>query len=174
VHNPSAQIFAPNGIAVDPAGDLFIADTNNHRIRKVAPNGIITTIAGTGTSGFSGDGGPGTAAQLSFPTDVAADGLGNVWIADSANNRIRKLTSSGVISTIAGAGAMGFGGDGGAAVSAQLSRPFSIALDGGGNLLIADTNNSRVRLVNAAGVITTIAGTGANGFAGDGGAAGTV
>src|SRR5205814_7257095 len=124
------------------------ADSSNHRIRKIAPNGVITTIAGIGTNGFSGDGAAGTAAQLSYPSDVAVDGAGNVYIADFGNNRVRKLTPSGVISTVAGTGAAGFAGDGGTALSAKLWGPGAITLDGAGNLLIADRNNNRVRMVD--------------------------
>jgi mucin-19 len=166
----AAQI-QPLGIAVDSAGDLFIADTNNQRIRKVAPNGVITTIAGNGTNGFSGDGGPGVAAQLSFPTRIALDGAGNVFISDTSNNRIRKLTPSGVISTVAGNGSRGFSGDGGAATAAQFFNPTGIAVDNSGNLFIADNGNTRVRMVNGSGVISTIAGTGIQGLGGDGGSA---
>ncbi|HEY2384676.1 MAG TPA: hypothetical protein VGK48_26165, partial [Terriglobia bacterium] len=166
----SAQI-AGRGIAVDAAGDLFIADTYNHRIRKVTPAGVISTIAGTGTGGFAGDGGTGLAAQFNYPSGIAVDGAGNIWIADTGNQRIRKLASSGIISTVAGTGTAGYSGDGGAAVAAQLSSPVNIALDGSGNLYIADTTNARIRMVNGSGVITTIAGNGIAGNTGDGGPA---
>jgi mucin-19 len=167
----SADLYGPNGIGLDTAGNLYIAETNNHRIRKLTPNGVMTTVAGSGTNGFSGDGGLAASAQLSYPNDVAADAAGNLFIADTANNRIRKITPGGIISTVAGTGVAGFSGDGGAAISAKLSGPAGLAVDGAGNLLIADTNNNRIRMMSLAGVINTIAGTGAAGFAGDGGPA---
>lgn len=166
----SAEITG-RGIAVDAAGNVFIADTDNHRIRKVTPAGVISTVAGTGTPGFSGDGGSGLAAQLNYPLGVAVDAAGDIWIADTSNQRIRKLTASGIISTVAGNGTSGFGGDGGAASSAELASPTGIALDSSGNILIADYGNNRIRMVNAAGVITTVAGNGVSGKLGDGGLA---
>ncbi len=165
--------------AFDAAGNLYIADPANNRIRKVsAGTGIITTVAGTGVSGAAGDGGPATAATLSFPTGVQLDAAGNIYIADSNNHRIRKITA-GVITTIAGASttnnAGGFTGDGGTAVQAQLHTPSGIAFDTSGNLYIADTGNHRVRKVDSAGVITTVAGSdtpnNSGGFSGDGGPA---
>ncbi len=168
----SARLNIPIGVAVDAAGNIYIADRDNLRIRKVDTAGVITTIAGTGTSGYNMDGIAATAAQLSNPTGVAADAAGNVYIADAANRRIRKIDAvSGTISTIAGTGIAGFSGDGGPAASAQLSNPYGVALDAAGNLHIADTNNNRIRKVDTAGVITTVAGTGSANFSGDGGAA---
>ena len=161
----------PHDVAVDGAGNLFIADYWNHRIRKVDSAGVITTIAGTGEFGFSGDGGPAVQAQLSSPRGVAVDGAGNLFIADLGNHRIRKVDASGVITTVAGTGVLGFGGDGGPAVQAQLYSPFDVVVDGAGNLFIADTDNHRIRKVDASGVITTVAGTGVLGFGGDGGPA---
>ena len=160
------------GLAVDSAGNLFIADTGNQRVRRVdAITGVITTVAGTGTRGFSGDGGPATHAQLDTPVGVAVDAAGNLFIADDTNNRIRKVdVTTGVITTVAGTGTGGFSGDGGPATGAQLAAPIGVAVDAAGNLFIADTGNQRVRRVDAAtGVITTVAGTGTGGFAGDGG-----
>ncbi len=167
----AAQLNYPSGAALDASGNLYIADTFNDRIRKVDTAGMITTVAGTGTNGDSGDGGPATAAQLNQPSGVAVDGAGNLYIADAPNHRIRKVDAAGVITTIAGTGSGGFSGDGGAATAARLNQPASVALDGSGNIYIADWFNHRVRKVDAAGVITTIAGTGSGGFSGDGGAA---
>src|SRR2546425_1017218 len=169
----SAQLWTPTGIAVDAAGNLFIADADDHRIRRVAAGtGIITTVAGTGTAGFGGDGGPATGAQLWTPTGVAVDAAGNLFIADADNNRIRQVAASGIITTVAGTGIAGFGGDGGPATSARLSTPTGVAVDAAGNLLIADANNDRIRRVAAdTGIISTVAGTGVAGFSGDDGQA---
>jgi len=134
-------------VALDPAGNLYIADFGNSRVRKVTPGGTISTYAGTGTPGFAGDGGPATAAQLSFPQGVALDSAGNLYIADSNNNRIRKVTPGGTISTYAGTGLQGFSGDGGPAIDAQLWFPVGVALDSAGNLYIADQENQRIRKV---------------------------
>jgi hypothetical protein len=132
---------------------------------------IIITLAGNGTAGFSGDGGPATGALLNAPTDVAVDASGDVFIGDSFNNRIRKVTPAGTISTIAGNGTGGFSGDGGPATSAQLNFPEGVAVDAGGDVFIADTGNQRVRKVTPGGTIGTVAGTGTAGFSGDGGPA---
>ena len=167
----AAQLNSPRGVALDGAGNVYIADTSNHRIRKVDTSGTITTIAGDGTFGFGGDGGPASAAQLNFPRGVALDGAGNVYIADTSNHRIRKVDTSGTITTIAGDGTFGFGGDGGPASAAQLTFPEGVALDGAGNVYIADTSNHRIRKVDTSGTITTIAGDGTFGFGGDGGPA---
>ena len=161
----SAQLNAPPGVAVDSAGNLYIADYNN-RIRKVS-NGVIATVAG-GASSF-GDNGPAIGAELFRPYGVAVDAAGNSYIADSGNSRVRKV-SNGVITTVAGNGAQGFGGDNGAATSAQLNEPYGVAVDSSGNLYIADSGNSRIRMV-ANGVITTVAGSGTQGFGGDNGPA---
>ena len=167
----SAQLSEPFGLALDGSGNLYIADRANHRIRKVSPSGLITTVAGTGDVGNSGDGGPATCARLFSPFGVAVDGSGNLYIADFGNCRIRKVNTSGVISTVAGTGSCGYGGDGGPAISARLNSPIDVALDGSGNLYIADRNNHRIRKVNASGVISTVAGTGIYGYSGDGGLA---
>ena len=166
-----ARLAFPRGAALDEAGNLYIADTENHRVRKVDAAGVISTVAGTGKGGSSGDGGPAVRAQLAFPWGVAADGAGNLYIADRNNHRIRKVDAAGNISTVAGSGQWGYGGDGGAAVRAQLAFPYNVAADGAGNLYIADTWNDRIRKVDAAGVISTIAGSGETGYSGDGGAA---
>ena len=167
----AAQVSSPYGVALDGAGNLYIADTGNHRIRKVNSAGVISTVAGNGTRGYGGDGGPATAAQLQLPAGVAADGAGNLYIADFHNHRIRKVNSAGVISTVAGTGAAGYGGDGGPATAAQLKYPYGLALDGAGNLYIADYENHRIRKMNSAGNISTVAGTGAAGYGGDDGRA---
>jgi len=164
----SAQLNSPYCVAVNAAGDLFIADTENHRIRKVA-GGIITTLAGDGKTDFSGDGGQAVNARLAFPWGVAVDIEDNLYIADSGHNRIRKV-SNGVITTVAGNGARGSGGDNGPAIDAQLEMPDSVAVDAAGNLYITQWYNEVVRKVSR-GVITTIAGNGADGFGGDGGSA---
>ena len=166
-----ARLSNPWGIALDGMGNLYIADTNNHRIRKVDATGVISTIAGTGESGFSGDGGRAVDARLSYPWSVAGDSMGNLYIADANNHRIRKVDSAGVISTFAGTGESGFSGDGGLAADARLNNPRGVTVDGGGNLFIADRLNHRIRKVGSAGVISTFAGTGESGFSGDGGAA---
>ena len=167
----SAQLRFPSNVALDSAGNLYIADSINHRIRRVDASGNISTIAGTGTQGFSGDGGPASSAQLAGPYGLALDSAGNLYIAEYANHRIRKVDASGDISTIAGTGALSFGGDGGPASSAQFNFPVGVALDGAGNLYIADESNHRIRRVDASGDISTIAGTGTGGFSGDGGMA---
>ncbi len=168
----SASLALPEGVAVDGAGNLYIADEENHRIRKVSTSGIITTIAGTGVKGFAGDAGLATNAQLEQPAGVAVDAAGNIWhIADSVNQRIRMVGLDGIITTVAGNGMVAFGGDGGLAVDASLNFPEGVAVDGSGNLYIADTQNHRIRQVSLGGIITTVAGTGTASFAGDGGPA---
>jgi len=167
----SAELNFPAGVAVDSAGNLYIADYNNSVIRKVNTSGIMTTVAGNGTGGYSGDSGPATSAELYLPIGVAVDGTGNLYIADTGNQRIRKVDASGIITTVAGNGTAGYSGDGGLAISAQLDRPTSAAVDSAGNLYIADTGNQRIRKVNASGIITTVAGNGTFGYSGDGGAA---
>jgi sugar lactone lactonase YvrE len=161
-----AQLSEPTGISVDPVGNLLIADTANHRVLLVdKATGVIATLAGTGTPGFSGDSGIGTAAQLNGPTAVAADGHGLVLIADTFNNRVRRLdTNTGTIATIAGTGAQGFGGDGDFANKAELTEPSGVAVDAKGNILIADTFNNRIRRIDhQSGIIMTVAGTGTRG-----------
>jgi sugar lactone lactonase YvrE len=167
----SASLNNPIGIAVDASGNIYIVDNGNYRIRKVSTSGIISTVAGTGSGGFSGDGGPATAATLYNPYGVAVDGSGNLYIADYQNQRIRKVNTSGIISTVAGNGSFGFSGDGGAATAASLNAPYGVAVDASGNLYIADYGNHRIRKVNTSGIISTVAGTGSQGFSGDGGAA---
>jgi len=166
-----ASLYEPKGVAVDEAGNLYIADTFHHRIRKVDRAGIITTVAGNGVSGFSGDGGPATQASLNFPYDIAPDSSGNLYIADNGNYRIRKVSAKGIISTVAGNGQGGFSGDFGPATEAALYSAGGVAADGSGNLYIADLGNYRIRKVSANGIISTVAGNGVAGFSGDGSAA---
>jgi len=164
----NAELSTPEGAAVDAFGNLFIADAANNRIRKVAVGGVITTVAGTGAAGSLGDGGAATAAELNSPIAVTLDASGNLFIADAANNRVRKVGVNGLITTVAGNGTQGFSGDGGPATSAELYLPFGVAVDAFGNLFIADFHNSRIRKVGTNGLITTVAGTNVSGFSGDG------
>lgn len=171
----SAQFTNPIRVAVDAAGNLFVDDYTNHSVRKVDKNtGNVSTVAGNGTLGFSGDGGSGAGAQLSNILDVVVDAAGNVYIADSLNSRVRRVDSSGNISTFAGNGNRGYDGDGGAATNATLYFPAGLAVDSAGNVYIADYGNATVRKVNKAGVISTVAGVGYSVFGsapGDGGPA---
>ncbi|HMC43225.1 MAG TPA: hypothetical protein VKI20_09460, partial [Acidimicrobiales bacterium] len=134
----SAALNFPLGVAVDGSGNMFVADGANNRVRKVSPAGTITTFVGTGAAAYSGDGGPATAATLDFPTDVAVDGSGNLFIADFNNSVVRKVSPAGVITTVAGSGTPGYSGDGGPATLARLTSPVGVALDSGGNLYVAD------------------------------------
>lgn len=168
----AAKLYYPIDSVSDSTGNVYIADRNNNRIRKVATNDIITTVVGTGSTTCLGDGGQATAACLSNPYGVAIDSSNNLYIADYGHCRIRKVTTAGIISTVAGTGTCGFSGDGGQATSANLRYPTGVFVDSAGNIFIADRTNHRIRRVTAAtGVITTIAGTGTAGFLGDGGAA---
>jgi trimeric autotransporter adhesin len=166
-----AQLYGPRGVAVDASGNIYISELATNRVRKVDTAGIITTVAGTGSSGFSGDGGPATAAKLNGPEGLYIDASGNLYIAEISNHRIRKVDTAGIISTVAGVGTQGFSGDGGAATAAELNRPEGVSVDAAGNMYIADTDNNRIRKVDTAGVITTVAGTGVSAFSGDGGVA---
>jgi len=167
----AASLRTPSAVAADSVGNLYISDQGNARIRKVTPQGIITTIAGNGTAAFSGDGGPATSASLNSPQGLALDAAGNLYIADSENHRIRKVSPDGTITTAVGNGVARFSGDGGPATAASLSSPSGLALDASRNLYIADTSNQRIRKVSPDGTITTVAGSGAGGFSGDGGSA---
>ena len=164
----TSHVGFPWGVAVDGAGNVYFADQSNCRIREINTSGIISTIAGTGFATFGGDGGPATAAKLQYPMGVALDNAGNIYIADEGNNRIRKINSSGVISTIAGSAVLGFSGDGGPATAAKLYYPQGIAVDVVGNIYIADLNNNRIRKINTAGIMSTITGDGTAGYNGDG------
>jgi trimeric autotransporter adhesin len=167
----SAALYYSNGIAIDASGNIYIADSFNNRIRMVTKStGIITTVAGSGLEGYSGDGGLATSAGLYYPKGVAIDASGNIYIADTDNNRIRMVTkTTGIISTVAGSGLEGYSGDGGLATSAGLFCPNDVAIDASGNIYIADTDNNRIRLVTkSTGIITTVAGSGLEGYSGDG------
>ena len=167
-----ALLLKPLGVAVDVQGNLYIADAGNSRIRKVDTNGIITTIAGGGNPPDGlGDGGPATGARLDRPQDVAVDSEGNVYIVDCFNQRIRKIDTSGIITSVAGNGIRGYSGDGGPATQAQLNYPNDVAVDAEDNLYFADGFNYRIRKVDANGLITTVAGNGIEGYSGDGGPA---
>ena len=166
-----AQLEDPKAVYAAPSGDLYIADSGNDRIRRVDRAGTITTLAGTGVTGFSGDGGPATGAQFDGPRSLAGDGAGNLYVADDNNDRIRRIDPAGVVTTVAGTGVEGFGGDGGPAGSAQLNHPRGVAVDGRGDLFIADSMSHRVRMVDRSGIISTVAGCGRQGFGGDGGPA---
>ncbi|MFF1270510.1 RICIN domain-containing protein [Streptomyces anulatus] len=169
----SAQLKHPYGIAVDNTGTLYFSDYSNHRVRKITTDGKISTIAGTGTAGYGGDDGPGVNARLNCPREVAVDRTGTVYVADASNNRVRKIAADGKISTVAGTGAAGSGGDNGAATLAQLNKPFGVAVDSTGALYIAEFGSHRIRKITADGKIIRFAGTGVAGFGGDGGPAGS-
>jgi len=166
-----ALLFTPAGAVLDGAGNFYFADSDHHRIRKITPAGVISTVAGNGTGGFSGDGGDARNAQLRNPQGLALDAAGNLVIADTNNNRIRRVNASGTIQTIAGSGVRSFSGDGGAAVLAGLNRPIGIAFDFQSGFYIADTDNNRIRRVNATGQISTFAGTNTPEVLGDNGLA---
>ncbi|GEM_PF-5569218 len=171
-----AKLFQPDGLAIDAQGNLYIADANNNRVRRVATNGIISTIAGEGSSGEFGDNGPAASAALNTASvgaaGLAIDPNGDLVISDSGNNRVRKVSlASGIITTIAGNGVAGYTGDNVPATSASLNHPIGLAYDSEGNLFIADRDNHRIRKVTPAGTISTVAGTGVAGFSGDAGPA---
>ena len=165
----SGEFHWPYSIAIDNSGNLYIGDEYNNRVRKISNTGIVTTIAGTGTAGFSGDGGPATLAEINGPAGIAVDPSGNVYIADASNNRIRKITIYGIINTVAGDGTAGYSSDGVSATSSELNNPTGIAVDGSGTMFIADNLNARIRKVSPSGLISTICGTGTPGYTGDGG-----
>jgi hypothetical protein len=175
-----AELDSPQGVAVNAKGDVFIADTYNNIIREVTPRGQISTYAGNGNAGDKGDNGPAWWAELSSPTGLAVDALGNLYIADSGNNVIRRVSTKGVITTVAGdvaadqasGGLGGFGGDGGPATQARLNSPQGVALDQAGDLFIADTFNNAIREVTPSGTISTLVNTvGKKGSSGNGGPA---
>lgn len=167
----AAPLTLPRFAAYDRTGSLHIADDWAHRIRKVDQSGVITTIAGNGISGFSGDGGPAKLAMVSFPTGLTFDHNGNILFTDQGNYRVRKIDTQGVITTIAGNGTIGYSGDGGPAINASFSLMYGLAVDRTGNIYICDTGNNVIRKIDTAGIITTVAGNGTAGFSGDGGPA---
>jgi len=164
----AAQLFGANDVAIAADGSQYIADHYNHRVRKVSPDGMISTVAGNGTAGFSGDGGPGVSAKLNWPKRVAVAADSSLYIADTSNNRVRRVGLDGNISTVAGGGASG---DGGLATAAYISRPEGLAVASDGSLYIAENGGNRIRRVGPDGIIATVAGNGTAGFGGDGGAA---
>ena len=169
---PASALFAfPSRVAVAPNGDIYVADSANNRVRRIGANGLVSTVAGTGTAGFNGESDTATAIQLSFPRDVAVGPNGNVFVADTNNVRIRQVTQQGRLATIAGSGLFGFQGDDGAATRAALAGPRGVAVDVTGNIYIADTLNHRIRKITPDGTITTLAGGNTAGFSGDGGQA---
>ena len=168
----SASLFSPQGICSDIAGNIYIADGSNHRVRKVDTFGIITTIAGTGTVGFSGDGGPAVSAEIMSVYGLSSDGMSGIYTVDMNGDRIRKIDLvSGIITTVAGNGMTGYSGDEGVATSAELNFPFGVYASKKGTIYIADANNHRIRFIDASGIIHTIAGIGIAGYSGDGGSA---
>lgn len=170
----SAALAYPFAAVYDAAGNLYVADTNDHRVRRVdAKTQVITTVAGSGASGYAGDGRPAWGATLSSPSGLAFDRFGNLYIADSGNARIRRVRAgTGVIETIAGTGSWGFSGDGGPALQAEFAQPLALALDFDGNLLVADSSNDRVRRIDLkTSIVSTLAGNGTEASSGDGGPA---
>jgi hypothetical protein len=160
----AAQFNGLEGVAVDGEGSIIIADTNNHRVRKLSPDGTVSTLAGSGRKGFAD--GAGAAAQFNYPSGVAVDGVGSIIIADSGNNRVRKICPDGTVSTLAGSGSAGFADGAGAA--AQFYSPVGVAVDGEGSFIIADNGNHRVRKISPDGIVSTLAGSGPWGVAVDG------
>ena len=159
---PAAKFFGPDGVVLDATGNLYVADYTNNRIRKVSPDGVVTTLAG-GTQGYAD--GAGTAAQFFGPAGIAIDGSGNLYVADTYNQRIRKITPAGVVSTLAGSGTTGPGNGGytdGAALSAQFSGPQGVAVDASGNVYVADNGNNVIREISK-GAVSTVAGSGDDG-----------
>jgi len=156
----TAQFYSPTGMAVDSEGNVYVADRENHRIRRITPAGVVSTLAGS-TEGFAD--GTGTAAQFNHPFDLAVDSSDNVYVADTHNHRIRRITPAGVVSTLAGSGTKGFAD--GIDTEAQFYGPTGVTVDSSGNVYVADHGNNRIRRITPAGVVSTFAGTGTEGFA---------
>jgi trimeric autotransporter adhesin len=167
----AATLNEPAGISIDTSGNLYITDQMNDAVRKVNTSGVISTFAGTGSMGYSGDGGPATNAKFYQPTSLALDKHGNLFVADVGNNCVRKIDPAGTITTVAGTGAAGYSGDGGMATSALLNWCTGVFVDVSDNIYISDYSNNVIRKVDASGIITTVAGSGVAGYSGDGGAA---
>ena len=164
----AASIFLPIRCAVNSAGDLFVAEQGAHRIRRITAGGVISTLAGTGVRGFSGDGGPAAAAVLDNPTALAIDYAGNIFFSDQVNHRIRRITPAGIISTVAGNGTPGFAGDGGPATASSFNFPGGLATDQSGAIYVADSPNHRIRRITPDGLVNSVAGNGTSAFNGDG------
>ncbi len=164
-------LHAPTGLAVDSGGNLYIAEQDANRIIKVAPDGTVSTVVGNGTAGFSGEGDLATSAELNGPRGVAVDAQGDIFIADTLNNRIREVTAGGTVLTVAGNGTVSDSGDGGPAANAQFNQPIGMVFDAEGNLFVADSGNSEVREISPSGTVTAVAGNGIAGFSGDNGPA---
>jgi sugar lactone lactonase YvrE len=162
----AAHFSGPQGVAVDGEGNIIVAEFGNHRVRKITPDGTVSTLAGSGSAGFAD--GAGAAAQFNCPIGVAVDGEGSIIIADQWNNRVRKITPDGTVSTLAGSGRAGFADGAGAA--AQFSYPYGVAVDGEGSIIVADGSNNRVRKITPDGTVSTLAGSGRQGFADGAGA----
>lgn len=171
VHALSSNLGSPEGLCLDHMNRIFFVDSSNHVVLRIATDGKLLRIAGTGTSGYGGDGGPALEAELNKPYDVRIDAQGTLYIADVMNHRIRRINSDGIITTVAGTGKPGYGGDYGPAKSASLNTPYGVCIDKEGRLLIADSENHVIRRIDSRGVITTIAGVGVLGYSGDGGPA---
>jgi len=165
----SAGFNAPSAVSFDGAGNIYVADKANNVIRKVSYSGVVSTFAGTGVAGFTNDSAAATASKLNQPYSIISDMPGNVYIADYANNKVRKVGINGVMRTIAGTGVAGYSGDGFAATAARLDRPQGIAIDQYGNVYVSEAGNHTVRKITPGGIITTLAGNGTNGYSGDGG-----
>jgi trimeric autotransporter adhesin len=159
----------PASVALDSTGGFYVSSYSQNKVYRVSADGRLSLIAGNGASGFGGDGGQASLAKLYHPHGVFLDSTGNLFIADSGNNRIRKVSTSGIISTVVGTGSAGYSGDGGQATLARLRFPYGAAIDSTGNLFIADSDNHRIRKVSTSGIISTVAGTGSAGYSGDGG-----
>ena len=172
-NQPAAEtpLYYPTDVAIDREGNYYIADKSNHRICKVDTRGMLTKVAGNGSPGYSGDGGPALEASLSSVDGIAVNNAGEIFLAESQNSRVRKVDRYGIITTVAGTGVNGYSGDNGPASQAMLNYPYGVACDHQGNLYIADTSNQRIRKVDPAGIITTVAGNGSQGFSGDNGPA---
>jgi hypothetical protein len=161
----------PSAVCTGQQGDIYFADASNNVVRKIATSGIVTTVAGNGSSGFSGDGGPATNAQFNLCQNVILDDTGNIYISDLYNNRVRKVSVAGIVTTIAGTGTAGYNGDGGQATAARIAGPQGMAFDKYGNFYFAESGSVGIRKIAPSGIITTVAGHGASGYAGDGGQA---
>jgi sugar lactone lactonase YvrE len=167
-----ANLRFPTEVLADASGNIYVADTENNRVRRISTTGVITTVAGNGTSSSGGDGGPATNASLWAPRGLALDAVGNLYITEFSGNRVRKVSPTGIISSVAGTGGWGSGGDGGPAINALLANPSGVAVNTQGNIYVADYNNSKIRRIDSQGTITTISGDGFQGYTGDGGPAG--